>query len=50
LHLAVELATFIFLDPNPDRVATDVVPVGEPKQADFAGEEFLRNLRLKATG
>ena len=32
------LRHLIFLDPDPDQVATDVVPLDEPKQADLAGK------------
>jgi hypothetical protein len=46
LRVLVKVAGFVFLNPDPDQVAADVVAFGEPMKG-LAGQEFLRDLALE---
>lgn len=45
-HVFVKRAGFVFLNPDPDQIAADVVALGEPMQG-LAGQEFLSDLVLE---
>ena len=45
-HVFVKGAGFVFLNPDPDQIAADVVALGEPMQG-LAGQEFLSDLVLE---
>ena len=45
-HVFVKGAGFVFLNPDPDQIAADVVALGERMQG-LAGQEFLSDLVLE---